>query len=271
MMVIYRMEQCMFLKKEGSEWIETNVLHASDSEEGNQFGRDIALEGKQMIIGAPQKNYVGLNSGAAYIFEFIDGAWVETEILTPSDPLAMSKFGYAVDISDNDAIVGTFFIDAPTDPTDSVGVAYVFSFLGDDGWAETKRLRPADPEPGDEFGYSVSVSDGVAFVGAFRNDDHGKNSGSTYIYGVYRPSSITENQTADFLIYPNPIINQAITIKTSLDLATIRITDVSGKLIVTEFNPTSNTIQLPLLASGYYFLQVTTADDLQLSKPIIVR
>jgi hypothetical protein len=33
-----------------------------------------------------------------------------------------------------------------------------------------------------EFGYSVSVSGEVAIVGAYRNDDNGRDSGSTYIY-----------------------------------------------------------------------------------------
>lgn len=259
-------------EKEGDIWVETDFLVASDFAEGDHFGEVIAMDDDYLIVGAPNKYSLGYNTGAAYIFELIDGStWEQTEILIPSDPLPQSCFGYSVDIADGDAIIGTNYVDAPTDPDDSVGTAYVFQYLGPEpGWEEVKRLRPEDPEAGDEFGYAVAVSDGVAMVGAFRNDDQGKNSGSVYIFGVDRNSSIAENKKESLLIYPNPVTNQILTIQTDIELATINITDAIGKQVLIDYNPNSNTVQLPKLAAGYYFLQVTTTDDQKLSQPIIV-
>lgn len=47
---------------------------------------------------------------------------------------------------------------------------------------ETAKLTASDGAAGDRFGYRVSISDNVAIVGAYFDDDNGNGSGSAYIY-----------------------------------------------------------------------------------------
>ena len=49
-------------------------------------------------------------------------------------------------------------------------------------WEERQILSGSDGENGDSFGYSLSISDGYAIIGAKGDDDNGDLSGSAYIF-----------------------------------------------------------------------------------------
>ena len=57
----------------------------------------------------------------------------------------------------------------------------MFDFNGT-SWAETAKLTPADGAANDQFGFSVSLSGDRALVGAYRDDDNGADSGSSYVF-----------------------------------------------------------------------------------------
>jgi len=44
------------------------------------------------------------------------------------------------------------------------------------------KLLASDGDPADFFGFSVAISDDVAIIGAYGDDDHGAFSGSAYVY-----------------------------------------------------------------------------------------
>jgi len=46
------------------------------------------------------------------------------------------------------------------------------------------KLLPGDGEEFDDFGKSVAISGETAIVGAFRDDDNGRDSGSAYLFDV---------------------------------------------------------------------------------------
>ena len=81
-------------------------------------------------------------------------------------------------ISADTAIVGAFSEDEKA--TDS-GSAYIFERSGG-SWSETAKLTASDGEDGDSFGFSVSISDDIAIVGAYFEDEEGTNAGSAYIF-----------------------------------------------------------------------------------------
>jgi len=49
-------------------------------------------------------------------------------------------------------------------------------------WQEWQKLLAKDAEGGDGFGFSVSLSQNLALIGAPGNDDHGLNSGAAYLF-----------------------------------------------------------------------------------------
>ena len=50
------------------------------------------------------------------------------------------------------------------------------------GFDEIIKTVTNDETPADGFGFSVNLSEGMAIVGAYQDDDKGKNSGSAYIF-----------------------------------------------------------------------------------------
>ena len=79
-------------------------------------------------------------------------------------------FGYSVSIYGDTAIVGAQKND---DDGQSSGSAYIFT-RRNRRWSETEKLA-SDASAVDEFGLSVAITDDVAIVGAFADDDDGLN------------------------------------------------------------------------------------------------
>ncbi len=98
--------------------------------------------------------------------------------LLASDGALDDRFGSAVDLSGDTAVVGAPLAD--TFGLDS-GTAYVFVRAGST-WTEQGRLTPLDGQPSDQFGTSVAVDGDTAIVGAICTDDLGASSGSAYVF-----------------------------------------------------------------------------------------
>ncbi|MCH8880088.1 MAG: FG-GAP repeat protein [Planctomycetes bacterium] len=123
--------------------------------------------------------------GSVYVYHRPALGWGNHEedfILTADDfdaPPAAGKdrFGHAVSISGLVALVG-----APGDYVSS-GSAYIFRYdVVNSIWSEEAKLTACDPDAGDQFGTSVSISGDVAVVGAPYDNDAGSWSGSAYVF-----------------------------------------------------------------------------------------
>jgi hypothetical protein len=151
----------------------------------DSFGSSVSISDTHAIVGAPGEDDAGGGlSGKAYIFNVATGALVHTlNNPTPFGTSQYDQFGYSVSISDDYAIVGA------TGEGDSSGAysgkAYIFNV------ATGALVHTLDnPNPyglstaGDSFGWSVSISDNYAIVGAINKKDDGITSGKAYIYNV---------------------------------------------------------------------------------------
>ncbi|MCF8307023.1 MAG: IPT/TIG domain-containing protein [Ignavibacteriales bacterium] len=169
----------------GYQFEELKKIVASDAQESDKFGRSVSIFGDFAIIGAPEDNNgAGVNAGAAYIFDRIQGGinnWGEVKKLTSFDAQAGDNFGTAVSISGDFAIVG-----AELENTGGTyaGAAYLFyrNQGGTDNWGEIQKLTPLDAQAGDIFGSSVSISGNYAIVGASFEDEFGNNAGAAYLF-----------------------------------------------------------------------------------------
>ena len=86
-----------------------------------------------------------------------------------------------LNISGDLAIVGARRDD---DNGSSSGSAYIFARDkgGANNWGEVAKLTPDDGAADDLFGSSVGIDGNIAVVGAYLDDDEGRNSGSAYIF-----------------------------------------------------------------------------------------
>jgi hypothetical protein len=118
-------------------WNYSQKLVAQVRNSGDHFGYDVQLDGDYLITGLRQDNDDAneLNeledAGSAYIFKK-DGTsqYSVVQKISASDRDSLDVFGYAVDISNVNVIVGAFQHDynlTDTDSLDQAGKVYVFS------------------------------------------------------------------------------------------------------------------------------------------------
>ena len=157
---------------------EQSRFTASDGAGDDQFGSAVAVDGGTAVVGAPQYDDNGDNSGSAYVFTRPEsGGWAdatETAKLTASDGVAVDYFGHSVAVHGDIILVGAF-------RHDLTGAAYVFTRPGG-GWVATStaaKLTASDGKHDDQFGRSVAVDGDTVVIGAQQDDGL---RGSAYVF-----------------------------------------------------------------------------------------
>jgi len=163
-------------------------LSASDAQSGDEFGRNVSINGtgEYLISGARNEDTVASNAGAAYIFKKTGSTWSQQAKLTASDGQQDDGFGYDVAISKdgNYAIVGAWFEDGGSgDPTSNAGAGYVFVRSGST-WTQQAKLVASDAAVQDLLGLHVSINEDGTYIalGAEGEDSGGTGSGAVYVY-----------------------------------------------------------------------------------------
>jgi len=171
---------------------EYQKIISSDYADMDYFGFSTSMSGENIIVGAPNKDDGGSDSGAAYVFiryeeEFY---WGELKKITASDAQAGDEFGTSVAISGDYAIVGAHYQDSGGSDR---GAAYIFNkdLGGTENWGEVKKLTASSAQDLDEFGTSVAISGDYAIVGAQYEDSGGTSSGAAYVF--YRDQGGADN------------------------------------------------------------------------------
>ena len=145
----------------GDGWEFAYVISGDDVEIGDEFGAALAVDGDRLLIGSPGRDD---GVGGAHLFERDDdGAWARTVEFTPPDDAEIRGAGSAVALS-GDAV----YLGAPSD----AGPGAVLRFPAAGGPA---MLLPSPVLSAiDRFGASLSLTDGLLFVGApGTRDDRG--------------------------------------------------------------------------------------------------
>jgi hypothetical protein len=152
-------------------------LRASDGAAGDRFGI-VAIDGDTAVIGAPQDDDKGAQSGSAFVFRLDGSIWTEEAKLLASDGAAGDRLGDSVAIQGGTAVIGAWSNDA--NGTNS-GAVYVFRYEGSN-WIQKAKLVPSDGSPGDIFGWAVAIDDDKALIAATYDDDNGTDAGSAYVF-----------------------------------------------------------------------------------------
>ncbi|MGX9725867.1 MAG: thrombospondin type 3 repeat-containing protein [Candidatus Electronema sp. VV] len=171
----------VFVRAANGTWTQQANVTAADGAAGDGFGYSVSVSGGTAVIGAFYDDDKGTDSGSAYVFvRAADGAWNQQAKLTAADGAASDSFGISVSVSGGTAVIGAYGDD---DNGDMSGSAYVFVRVADgSAWSQQAKLSANDGAAGDGFGYSVSVSDGTAVIGAWQDDDKGTDSGLAYVF-----------------------------------------------------------------------------------------
>jgi hypothetical protein len=142
------------------------------------FGADVAVSGNTVIVGAANGMVNGSRCGVAHLFNRQDGVWMTGPVLIPGDPRPDGKFGYAVAINADTAVVGAY---ADSERGSYAGAVYVFTRTGSD-WVQQVKLLPNDAAPGLQFGDPVAIDGDRLVVGAFADSTIANYSGAAYVF-----------------------------------------------------------------------------------------
>ena len=146
----------------GTQWVEEQVLSASDKAVGDQFG-PVAVSGNLAVVGAGLADMPGgFNEGAASVFRFNGTQWVEEQKLTASDAAISDEFGRFVATDGTTILIGAPSADVAGNG-DS-GAVYAYAFDGTQ-WVEEK-ITPANSTISGAFGATMDIDGDKALIGA---------------------------------------------------------------------------------------------------------
>lgn len=155
-------------------------LSGDDVTAGDRFGCSVGISGNVAIVGAyGHDSGPGMESGAAYVFDVTTGNQLAK--LTASDADAGDRFGCAVAISGDWAIVGAYGVDSAI--IENSGAAYMFDLTT---FSQTNKFLPTHLSTSTErdsgLGASVAIDGNKAIVGSWADNDNGYIAGSMYTY-----------------------------------------------------------------------------------------
>ena len=173
-------------RRSGGGWAQEAYLKASNTDAGDMFGKSVSVSGDTLAVGAygeasnatsangNQADNSASESGAVYVFRRSGSGWAQEAYLKASNTDADDIFGRSVSVSGDTLAVGAAgeASNATTANGNQVdnsagfsGAVYVFRRSGS-GWAQEAYLKASNPDEGDIFGGSLSVSGDTLAVGA---------------------------------------------------------------------------------------------------------
>jgi hypothetical protein len=164
--------------RNGTTWTQQAMLQPSDPAAGDLFGCSVSVSGDTALIGAYWDGDNGEQSGSAYVFTRTGTTWTQQAKLLAPDGAAFKRFGYAVALDGDTALIGAYW---DNDNGDHSGAAYMFTRTGTI-WTQQAKLLASDGYISDWFGCSVAVDGNTALIGACYDDDNDYESGSAYIF-----------------------------------------------------------------------------------------
>ena len=116
----------IFVRESLGVWSQQAKLKASNTESNDAFARRVSVSGNIAVVGAhnedsgsngpdgDQDDNGSTNSGAAYVFERIEGVWYHRSYLKASNAGIDDSFGWWVAVSGSTVVVGSYLEDSPS-------------------------------------------------------------------------------------------------------------------------------------------------------------
>ena len=208
--------------RSGEDWSQQAYIKASNAGKDDVFGFSVSLsdDGNSLAVGArfedsnakgvdgTQNNESARDSGAVYVFTRSGSTWQQQAYIKASNTGAGDRFGHSVSLSgDGDTLaVGAYLedsnakgVNSDSENNDSAadsGAVYVFTRSSTGTWSQKAYIKASNTGAGDQFGFSVSISDdgNTLAVGAryeasnakgvdgVQNNDSASTSGATYFF-----------------------------------------------------------------------------------------
>ncbi len=178
--------------RSGSNWSQQAYLKASNPDIADGFGLATAVSGDTILIGTANEdsNATGINgnendnsasqAGAVYVFFRTGTTWSQQAYLKASNTDANDKFGDALAIDGETAVVGArgessnatgINGDEANNDFSGAGATYVFIRNGNI-WSQQAYLKASNTNSSDSFGGAVAILGDTLVVGASSEDSN---------------------------------------------------------------------------------------------------
>lgn len=166
-------------------WTQTTELRASDaSAAADHFGETVALDGEQIVVGAPDTAYLTYAQvGTAYVFEKQGSSWPEQQQIRGSDPSLGQRFGAALALEDATLVVAAprSYFKVFDNLVSDAGRVLVFED-GPDGFVQTDLVYATDAKSSELFGSSLALRGADLLVGVPQDSPLCHHSGALLRY-----------------------------------------------------------------------------------------
>jgi FG-GAP repeat/Secretion system C-terminal sorting domain len=175
---------------------QVQKIHASDAEEGENFGYHVQIFDDYAFVSAPDEgtklSQGATTEGAVYVYKRDhNGDWNESQKLVGSKRDRYDTFGSGIERSGNTLIIGAHshpFDAQGNNEIEYAGAVYIFELDESGNWNEVQKLVASDRQSYGYFGIDVGISGDYAIVGSYAQklDETGKNplkeAGAAYIF-----------------------------------------------------------------------------------------
>jgi len=164
-----------------STWYQGQKLVGTGATGYAEQGFSVSQINNYAAVGGKGNNN---NIGAVWIYQYISGYWTQMTILTPSDNIGASYFGYSVSLIN---VSGTLILAVGgINDNANIGAVWIYEYNG--SWSEITKIIP--PSTGGnaytgtpKFGYSVSlVNTGTTYTVVIGGNNNSSNIGAVWIY-----------------------------------------------------------------------------------------
>lgn len=157
----------------GTTWSQQAYLKASNTRPSAHFGRNVALSGNTLVVGAPDDPTTAARAGSAYVFVRSGATWSQQAHLRAGYPRADGVFGSTVAIAGDTIAVGSYGessaatgIDGDETNATLPYAGAVFVFVRTAGnWARQAYLKASNTRTFASFG-AIGLSGDTLAVGA---------------------------------------------------------------------------------------------------------
>ncbi len=194
----------LFRRISDSNWNLEAELQAVDGFPADRFGSSVSTDGSHVIVGSGIHS-TNPQTGSAYVFKKIEGAWSQLQKLDPPGLQTWDHYGQAVTIDGNYAAVG-----APWDSQLSSTAGRVYIYVRDQNtgfWLLSDQLTPTGVTDKAQFGSALDILGSKLCIGA-RGDRTANPIGDSPIGSVYLFSLSGISWNLDQKLFPpSPLIS----------------------------------------------------------------
>lgn len=184
----------IYKRQQTDQWVvDQKILGNTATVNSTVFGQTVALSGTRLAVAALTDHpiegdpyFQGESTAAVYIFDYVDGQWVKSAKLTPTDIPANTYYSSAISL-DGDILAIGGYVYSPA--TGVVHTVFVYE-KNSTGWDLTAQLTEPDTPSAVSFGNTVSVTSDTILVADWGAEGVHPEDGACYVFrkefGVWR-------------------------------------------------------------------------------------